>query len=220
MRRGARLPIEELAPFLFEAKAPRRQRETPAEPGTILDWSSLFANHNPVEIEVGFGKGLFLLNAGQARPERNFFGIEIERKYALMTATRLAKRGLANVKVTCCDARWFLKAHVGAGAVAAVHVYFPDPWWKYRHRKRRLFTEEFACQCVRVLAGGGHLHLATDVRDYFAETLQILRRFEPLTPVPPPEAAAPTHDMDYLTNFERKYRREQRAVYRAMWEKK
>src|SRR2546423_13842062 len=120
MRRGCRLPMEELAPYLFEIAIPpdgsKRQ---------VLDWQLVLGNANPVEIEVGFGKGLFLVNAGEARPQTNFFGIEIERKYTLFTATRLAKRGLRNVKVAACDARRFLGDCVAAGSVAAVHVYFP-----------------------------------------------------------------------------------------------
>src|SRR5438045_5362294 len=100
MRRGSRLPMEELAPYLFEIAIPADGTES-----QVLDWRRVFGNVNPVEIEVGFGKGLFLVNAGEARPQTNFFGIEIERKYTLFTATRLAKRGLRNVKLAVGDAR-------------------------------------------------------------------------------------------------------------------
>ncbi len=116
MRRGRRLPLEVLAPYLLEIDAADpRVTITPLQrvTRTINDrvsWPQVFANANPVEVEVGFGKGLFLLNSGQAKPQTNFFGIEIERKYALFTATRLATRGLRNVKVASCDARWFLEA--------------------------------------------------------------------------------------------------------------
>ena len=109
-----------------------------------LDWLALFGNANPVEIEVGFGKGLFLLNESRRQPQTNFLGIEVERKYVLLTADRLARRGAANVRLACTDAHWLLRDRVRAGSVAAVHVYFPDPWWKHRHRKRRLLTVEFA----------------------------------------------------------------------------
>jgi len=227
MRRGSRMSMEELAPFLFEAARPRHgeEQELPTRMQSAgldschlpLDWSRVFGNGNPVEIEVGFGKGLFLVSSGCARPGTNFFGIEIERKYTLFTATRLAKRGLRNVKVAACDARWFLEAHVKAGSVAAVHVYFPDPWWKNRHRKRRLFTEPFAAQCARVLAGGGHLHLVSDVETYFAETVSMLAQVDVLTPSRPAEVKDPEHEMDFLTNFERKYRRQGRSIHRGLW---
>src|SRR5205807_7068201 len=122
-------PLEELQPYLFEL--PKSGSGPPAP----LDWRAVFGNDHPVEIEVGFGKGLFLLNAATARPDVNFAGIEIERKYQLFTATRLAVRKLGNVRVACADARLALRDHVPGASVQAVHVYFPDPWWKKRHHK-------------------------------------------------------------------------------------
>ena len=157
MRRPARLPPEELAPYLLEV---------PDDPAP-LDWPALFGKDRPVEIEVGFGKGLFLITEGEHRPEVSFLGIEIERKYTLFTATRLGKRALGNVRVVCADAKRFLRDRVGTASVQAIHVYFPDPWWKKRHHKRRLFNEEFTSQCVRVLRPGGRLHIASDVQEYF-----------------------------------------------------
>jgi tRNA (guanine-N7-)-methyltransferase len=219
MRRGARLPEVELAPYLIEVEKPTGPAPSVVEEFQTLNWSQVFDNPNPVEIEVGFGKGLFLLNAGQARPETNFLGIEIERKYTLFTATRLAKRVLPNVKVSACDAHWFLNTLVADNSVAAIHVYFPDPWWKNRHRKRRLFTEAFAVQCARVLTIGGRLHLVSDVQAYFEESARMLAHLQVFTPLPPPDVRDPQHEMDFLTNFERKYRREGRPIYRGVWGK-
>src|SRR6516225_1892190 len=136
------MPLEALQPYLLCVPHPGvLQPGSPLlAPVPPLDWRELFGNDHPVEIDVGFGKGLFLLTQGQARPDTNFLGIEIERKYALLTATRIARQNLPNVKLACTDARWFLKERVAEGSVAAVHVYFPDPWWKTRHRKRKLLT--------------------------------------------------------------------------------
>ena len=103
--------------------------------------------------------------------------------------------------------------------MADVHVYFPDPWWKTRHKKRLLFTPEFAAEVLRVLAPGGTLHFASDVADYFewvTGTLAGVPQFERL---PPPAEHSPEHDMDYLTNFERKFRKEGRPIYRAEYVK-
>jgi tRNA (guanine-N7-)-methyltransferase len=222
MRRGARLPIEALSPYLVEVPQPRFSPAAAADPATPvlpLDWPTIFGNYHPVEIEVGFGKGLFLLNAGAARPQSNFFGIEIERKYVLLAATRLARKGLTNVKVACGDARYVLANVIPAETVAALHVYFPDPWWKQRHRKRRLFTADFAQASARVLTSGGRLHFVSDVQAYFDETIDMLKSFPQLAAIAPPDVKAPEHDMDYLTNFERKYRREGRPIYRAAWQK-
>ncbi len=207
MRRTPRLPLEALAPFLLEV---------PPTPGPIA-WHAVFGNDHPIEIEVGFGKGLFLLNAAQSCPEKNFLGIEIERKYTLYTATRIAKRSLGNVRVVCGDTKVFFRDHLADGSVEAVHVYFPDPWWKKRHQKRRLFDEDFVAGCARVLKSGGRLHVVSDVEEYFGIMKELLARQPRLRALPPPEVKAPEHDLDYLTNFERKYRKEGRPIYRAAY---
>lgn len=241
MRRAVRLPLEALAPYLLElhrsvagAEVPRRPGEPPpthisqadsqepdlaAQPCEPLAWSRVFGNDHPVEIEVGFGKGLFLITSGTSHPDVNFLGIEIERKYTLYVANRLAKRKLTNVRVACADARFVFERLIPESSVQAVHVYFPDPWWKTKHRKRRLFTSAFARACARVLEKGGQLHLATDVADYFVVMQQLVAEHACLQPLPPPDPAEPRHDLDYLTNFERKYRHEGRAISRGLYEK-
>ena len=223
MARPARLPPEALRPYLLDVPNPAAM--PPAAVAALagdaapLDWQGVFGNDHPVEIEVGFGKGLFLQNAGRTRPDTNFLGIEIERKYVLLTAARLARQGARNVKLAATDARWLLRERVPAGSVAAVHVYFPDPWWKKRHKKRKLFTAEFAEQCARVLRPGGHLHFVSDVREYFDETLHMLAGQGRLRPVPVPAERPAADEADYLTNFERKYRKEGRPIYRALFTK-
>jgi tRNA (guanine-N7-)-methyltransferase len=209
LRRAQRLPLEELAPYLLEVP------QLPAP----LDWQAVFGNAAPVEIEVGFGKGLFLVTAAQACAGVNFLGIEIARKYQLFTATRLAKRGLRNVRLAKADARQFLRDHVASGSCQAIHIYFPDPWWKKRHVKRRLFTPEFVAQCERVLQSTGRLHVVTDVEDYAREVKELVAAQSRLRLLPPPEPHEPAHDLDYLTNFERKFRKEGRPIFRASYEK-
>jgi tRNA (guanine-N7-)-methyltransferase len=205
VRRASRLPPEQLAPYLLQVPS------TPAP----LQWRGVFGNDNPVEVEVGFGKGLFLLTAATACPDVNFVGLEILRKYQLFTATRLAKRTLTNVRVACTDARGFLRDHVGPASLQALHVYFPDPWWKNRHQKRRVFTREFVAECQRTLRVGGHLYVVTDVADYFQIITELVAQRPGLQLLPPLELKEPKHDLDYLTNFERKYRKEGRPIHRA-----
>src|SRR5262249_23962512 len=105
--RSSRLPPDALQPYLLDVPHPRspRWRELSSQPRPI-NWKALFGNDHPVEIEVGFGKGVFLINAGATRPGANFLGIEIERKYVMLSAGRLAKRHIANVRLACTDARW------------------------------------------------------------------------------------------------------------------
>ena len=209
MRRSRRLSPDELAPYLLE---------TP-EPPAPFPWPAVFGNSNPVELEVGCGKGLFLLTAAETCPQVNFLGIEIVRKYQLFTATRLAKRALTNVRVARADGRLFLRGRVASGSVQAVHVYFPDPWWKKRHHKRRVFTPGFAVEIERVVRPGGRLYVATDVEAYFGVITELVRENTRLRPIPPPTPRNPTHDLDYLTNFERKFRKEGRPIYWAVWER-
>jgi tRNA (guanine-N7-)-methyltransferase len=222
--RSRRLPAEQLAPLLLDVPHPRTSPERwrhqlALMPPTLLDWPTLYGNAHPVEIEVGFGKGLFLLNVSGRRPATNFLGIEIERKYVLLTADRLVRRGVNNVRLACTDAHWLLRECVPAESLAAVHVYFPDPWWKKRHHKRRLLTAEFAVECARVVRPGGSLHFASDVAEYFAETKAMLDDSDAWKAIAWPTPAEPCDDEDYLTNFERKYRKEGRAIYRALYER-
>lgn len=207
MRKGNRLPLEELQPYLLELP----------DPVSRLDLRRVFGSDSPVEVEVGFGKGLFLLTAAQQQPATNFLGIEIERKYQLFTATRIAKRGLRNVRLARADARLFLRDMLADESVAAVHVYFPDPWWKKRHHKRRVFTAAFAAECARVLQRGGRLHIATDVAEYFGLMTELLDALPRLRRLPLTSEPAPAGD--YLTNFERKASQEGRPVQRAEYER-
>jgi tRNA (guanine-N7-)-methyltransferase len=209
LRRARRLPLEELAPYLLTV---------PAMPAPF-DWQVVFGNAGPVEIEVGFGKGLFLLTAAQACPGVNFLGIEIARKFQLFTATRLAKRALRNVRLAKADARQFLRDHIAPSSCQAIHIYFPDPWWKTRHHKRRLFTPEFIAQSARVLRSAGRLHLATDVEESFRMITALMDTQPCFRPLPPPQAPEPAHDLDYLTNFERKFRKEGKTIYRQSYER-
>lgn len=220
MRAPRRAPDDALLPYLVDVPHPRFVRpDSPIlAPQPAVDWRQIFGNDHPVEIEVGFGKGLFLLQQGQARPDTNFLGIEIERKYTLLTATRIAKIAVGNVKLACTDARWFLKERVAEASVAALHVYFPDPWWKQRHRKRKLFTSDFIQQCARVLRVEGRLHFVTDVAEYFAESLALVQEVPALQALLEGEQRSPAEG-EFLTNFERKYRLQGRPIYRALFER-
>jgi tRNA (guanine-N7-)-methyltransferase len=129
----------------------------------------------------------------------------------------VAKRDLANVRLVRADARQWLRDQVPADSVAAVHVYFPDPWWKKRHKKRRVFTAEFAAECERALAPGGALHLATDVEEYFGVMTELVTSATRLRPVPPAVLFVGPDGRPRETNFERKAREQGRAVWRASY---
>jgi tRNA (guanine-N7-)-methyltransferase len=209
MRRSTRLPLECLAPYVLDLAPPAAGTTAPP-----LDCQHIFGNDHPVEIEVGCGKGLFLLTAALGRPDVNFLGIEIVRKYQLFTATRMAKRSLTNVRVCCADACALLRERIPPASVQAVHVYFPDPWWKKRHHKRRVFTADFVASIARALVPAGRLSAATDVESYYHVMADLVRAQPGLREQPGAELAAPDNNLGYLTNFERKARLVGKQVYR------
>jgi tRNA (guanine-N7-)-methyltransferase len=180
-----------------------------------LEPASLVGREAPVEVEVGSGKGLFLQNAALAHPERDFLGVEVGFKYAQFTAARLAKRKLNNALAVHGDGLRLFRERLSDRCVAAVHVYFPDPWWKARHKKRRVLNEAFLVDVVRVLQVGGRLHFWTDVEEYFESTLELIARGTPLDgPLPVAETPA-DHTLDYRTHFERRTRLAGQSVYRS-----
>lgn len=169
----------------------------------------------PLEVEVGSGKGLFLATAAAACPGHNFLGIELIHKYARFAAARLVKHRLDNARMVHGDAERFFHEQLRDDSVAAVHVYFPDPWWKKRHHKRRIMNERFLAQVVRVLQPAGQLHFWTDVEEYFRLATDLIARATPLEgPLPVPERT-PAHDLDYRTHFERRKRLEGLPIFRA-----
>jgi tRNA (guanine-N7-)-methyltransferase len=129
----------------------------------------------------------------------------------------MAKRHLTNVRLARADARMFLRDFVASDSCQAIHIYFPDPWWKKRHLKRRVFTPEFAFQCERILQPGGRLYLATDVAEYFDVMTRLVADHTHLREDRAENAAQAAPESDYLTNFERKARLQGMTIYRACY---
>lgn len=183
------------------------------------DVSQLFERELPLEIEVGSGKGLFMESAACANPAHNFFGVEIATKYARFAAARLARHGLPNAVMLHGDGQRLFAELLPDDSLEAVHVYFPDPWWKKRHHKRRVLNETFVQNVQRKLRPGKLLHYWTDVEERFHETLQLLNEHTQLQgPIEVSERAA-EHDLDYRTHFERRMRLNQLPIYRAQFKK-
>lgn len=184
-----------------------------------LDGRKLFGNSNPIELDVGCGRGMFLFNASTTQPHRNFLGIELNFTEGRRGAKRLAKRQLPNARVIGGDANFLLDRTLAPASVAVVHVYFPDPWWKRKHRRRRLFTDEFADRVARVLIPNGDLHVWTDVADYFEIVAALLDHRSDFCRLPPPDERPATHDLDYQTSFERTRRQAGLPIYRGHWQR-
>jgi tRNA (guanine-N7-)-methyltransferase len=144
-----------------------------AGPG-MIDLPQLFGRDAPCFLEIGFGMGDALAQMAQARPEHNFLGIEVHRPGLGNLLRKLDDLHLDNVRVLAHDAVEVLRDSVADASLAGVYVFFPDPWPKKRHHKRRLIQPEFAALLCRKLARGGRLHLATDWEHYAQQMLAVL----------------------------------------------
>ena len=181
-----------------------------------IDWSALFGNQNPVEIEIGCGKGRFLLETSKQHPEINYVGVERALKYVQHTKERLLKGNAMGVFLIWSDAAYLVDRYIGEDTVDAYHVYFPDPWPKKRHRKRRLFRNEVWLDgLIRTLnPSGGRIHVATDYAEYFYEIHDCLMHTPPLVYLP-----ADSLEIGHIpTSFEMKYRAEGRKIYRSVYQ--
>ncbi|GIX04805.1 MAG: tRNA (guanine-N(7)-)-methyltransferase [Planctomycetaceae bacterium] len=184
-----------------------------------LNWAEWFGNPHPVELDIGCGRGMFLVNASLSRPDTNFVGIELDYTEGRRGARRLHKRQLPNARVVGGDAREFLRRYVPSESIAVAHVYFPDPWWKRKHRRRRLFNDEFAHLLARALRGAGELHVWTDVADYFEDIRNLMDHHPLFQSLPPPAWHEPQHDLDYLTSFHRRRTQAGAETHRGRWQK-
>lgn len=185
-------------------------------------WSGeeLFGRAAALELEVGSGKGLFMVTAAEAHTQRDFLGIEVAGKYARFAAAKLAKRELSNAKMIHGDGLRVFSEFLPDESVAAVHVYFPDPWWKARHKRRRVMNEPFLRDVQRVLTPDGRLHFWTDVEEYFQTALEVIAQTTQLEgPMEVSETPA-EHDLDYRTHFERRTRKHGDTVFRSEFRKR
>jgi len=170
----------------------------------------------PLEVEIGSGKGTFLLQEGQARPGVNLLGIEWAKEFWRYAADRLRRHGLPNVRLLHDDAAQFLRFRVPDGILSAIHLYFSDPWPKSRHHKRRVIQDESLRDFHRLLLPGAPLHLVTDHDELWAWYEEHESRHRDLferQPFSPPASAGEREVVG--SNFERKYQREGRP-FRAM----
>ncbi len=193
-----------------------------------IDWQKLFGNTNQVEIDIGPGKGRFLLEASKQYPNINYIGVERAQKYVEITRERFKKymrhfsvdkdTGMfENVRLAWTDANYFLTRYVPEESVQAYHIYFPDPWPKARQQKRRIFrNKDFLSAIMRTLTSdNGKLYVATDFAEYYCE---IQERLTDLTKLKLVTLNSSGYE-HITTNFEMKYRSEGRKIYRAVYEK-
>jgi tRNA (guanine-N7-)-methyltransferase len=141
-----------------------------------IDFATLFGRKAPVVVEIGFGNGEALAKSAAADPQSDFIGIEVHQPGVGHLLRLLDAGGIENVRVVCTDAVEWLRDRVPEGSLATVRIWFPDPWPKKRHHKRRIIQPEFVRLLAGKLAPGGLLHLATDWVPYAEHMLEVLSK--------------------------------------------
>lgn len=182
----------------------------------IIDFSTLFQHSGPVEIEVGSGKGTFLVAQAKAFGDINFLGIEWANKYYKHAVDRIGRWQFENVRMLRTDAAEFIEKFVPDASIQKFHLYFPDPWPKKRHHKRRFFCDENLRQLHRILVPDGIINIATDHDNYFEQMTEVAGKAV---------AAGTFQEIDFIrpagardgeqvgTNYERKYIPEGRSTH-------
>ena len=143
-------------------------------PGTTLDLAALFGNARPVVLEIGFGNGDSLAAMAAADPTRNWLGVEVHGPGVGHLLLEIARRALTNLRLIRHDAVELLTLGLPPGSLERVQLFFPDPWPKQRHHKRRILTPVFLDLLARALVPGGTFHAATDWEHYAMQMLEIL----------------------------------------------
>ena len=190
---------------LTESELAINPRDTGLAP---FEMETLFGNTNPVVLEIGSGKGRFLLATAMERPDVNVLGIEKSLHYHRVIRNRFLKRDLRNVRLINHDAFVVLQKMIPDASVAEVHIYFPDPWPRKRERKRRIIRPEVLAELKRVLVEGGSGIYVTDHEEYFESAAPLVEEAFART-----ERRIPGPDDPPRTNYEAKYREEGRAIF-------
>lgn len=188
---------------------------TPANWFEPLDWRRVFAREQPLEIDLGCGKGSFLFWAAHTQPQRNFVGVDRLLRRLRRVDRKAVRAGLQNLHLLRIESSYLISKVIPDHSVSAYHVLFPDPWPKRRHHGRRLVGAPFLADVRRTLAVGGIVNCATDHEEYFEWIQREFQKdggFLKDEPVLLPEEAQ--------TDFERKFVAAGKEVYRCRWRKR
>jgi len=186
----------------------------PRETGFIkLDLHETFGNANPTILEIGSGKGRFLLSTAAERPGVNIIGIEKSLHYHRVIRERVMKRNLSSIRLINHDAYLVMKEMLPDASISEIHIYFPDPWPRKKNQKRRIIRGEVLEEMARVLVPDGWAIYVTDHKEYFDVAAPLIEEhFEAERRVPAP-------DDPPRTNYEAKYREQGRPIYEIRFRK-
>jgi tRNA (guanine-N7-)-methyltransferase len=178
-----------------------------------LELANLFPKPQPLEVELGCGDASFLVEYARRNPEKNFIGVE----RLLGRISKLDRKGrraaLANLRGVRIESSYFVQWLLPAHSVSALHIYFPDPWPKKKHRKNRLINEQFPALARAALAPGGKIYLRTDDADYFAQMTEVFGASKEFQ-----KTETPVELAELLTDFERDFNARGIKTLRAAYE--
>lgn len=183
----------------------------------LLDLGSIFGTDREIILEIGFGMGRATAEIAEKSPEKAFLGVEVHAAGVGKLLSEIERLGLTNVRIVQADAVEVLASMIPDESLSGVHIFFPDPWPKKRHHKRRLFTEAFAHELARKLKHGGYIYLVTDIDDYAQEMLRVGAATEGLTN--PQGGFSERLEFRPDTAFEKKARADGRPVREILFKK-
>lgn len=194
----------------------------PAEDlGGQIDFARIFGRPGPVHIEIGSGRGTFLVAQARLQPDVSFLGIEKALKFYRHAVDRVGRWDLRNVRLLRTDAALLLRESVPAEAVDCFHIYFPDPWPKKRHHKRRFVQSSNLEVMIRCLKPLGQIRIATDHADYFEQIQSVTSAYAgKLEEIEFERPASAREGERTGTNYERKYVEDRRPIYTAAFRKR
>lgn len=212
------------APHRSSTAPPRTNTETLVNSASLLyrpvsiverlNWSDLFSEAQPVEVELGSGDGGFLVQYAAANRDRNFLGVERLLGRIRKIDRKGRRAGLSNLRATRLEASYVVQYLLPHGSIRAMHIYFPDPWPKRRHHKHRLITSRFAESVRAVLEPGGTIYLRTDDRHYFDQMLAVFGANPAFAAVDTPGSLS-----SVLTDFERGFNARGVPTLRAAYQR-
>jgi tRNA (guanine-N7-)-methyltransferase len=196
----------------FVLDVPRAAARTSVDPTFVLDAAATFGRSAPLVVEIGSGLGDAVVHAAEAAPDRDFVAVEVYTPGLAQTVLRATQRGLTNIRLVQANAAEVLATTLPEGSVDELWIFFPDPWHKARHHKRRLVTPAFADLAARALRPGGTWRLATDWAEYADQMLDVVGAHPAFENVHGPGALAPRFEGRVLTSFEAKGQRAGREI--------
>ncbi len=190
------------------------------DPQTDVNFAEIFGNTAPLIVEIGFGNGDSLAKMAAANPDKNYLGIEVHRPGVGHLLMLIEQMQLSNVRIYCHDAIEVLEQRVPDESLAGLHLFFPDPWHKKKHHKRRIVRESFVELIARKLAPNGYFHAATDWENYAEWMLDILNRAPQFENLSSTQTYCERPDYRPLTKFEQRGIRLGHGVWDVMFKKR